>query len=214
MSKKFKKNNTFLKFIFTLIMSTLFLVSCSSTPPRNIDNVCDIFSEKSDWYVSAYDMHKKWGVPIHVPMSMMYQESSFKATARPGKKYVFFGLIPWGRLSTAFGYSQAKTPTWEDYQRETGNAWADRTNFDDAMDFMGWFINKTHKMNKVSKWDAELQYLNYHEGWTGYRRGNHHKKPWLKKVAKKIKKRSLVFAQQLKSCESDFSKGGFWSWFS
>lgn len=213
MSEKFTKKYLFFKNILTFLLVTLFLVGCAVTPPKNVSNICDIFFEKRDWYDTAADIREKWGVPIHVPISMMYQESSFKAKARPPKDYVFFGLIPWGRVSTAYGYSQAKTPTWDDYKRETGNSWADRTDFDDAMDFMGWFINKTHKINGISKWDAELQYLNYHEGWGGYRRGTYHKKPWLKKVAKTVKARSLRYATQLKSCEKELSKGWFWRMF-
>lgn len=225
MGIKFKNNLTFFKINFKYDMSSrlnvfiylflfVFLSSCSVTQPKNIDNICEIFREKSDWYDYAADVRDKWGVPIHVPMAMMYQESSFRADARPGKRYVFFGLIPWGRLSSAYGYSQAKTPTWEDYKRETNQSWAERTDFGDAIDFMGWFINKTHKMNQISKWDAEFQYLNYHEGWTGYRRGSHHKKAWLKKVAKQVKTRSLRFATQLKGCEEELKDKGFWGWFS
>jgi len=210
MIDKFTTKRFFLKNTFIILLSSLFLGACTVTPPKNVSNICDIFFEKRDWYDTAADIRDKWGVPIHIPMSMMYQESSFKAKARPPKDYVFFGLIPWGRISTAYGYSQAKTPTWDDYKRETDNSWADRTDFDDAMDFMGWFISKTHKLNGVSKWDAELQYLNYHEGWGGYRRGSYHKKPWLKKVAKTVKARSLRYATQLKSCEEDLAKGWFW----
>jgi len=60
-------------------------------------------------------------------------------------------IIPWGRVSSAYGYSQAKTPTWDDYERETGNSWASRDSFADAIDFMGWFIDKSHRVNGVSK---------------------------------------------------------------
>jgi hypothetical protein len=215
MYKKFTNNVKKIKIIFISLLSSLFLVACSVTPPpQNSSDLCEIFFEKRDWYDAAKDMSEKWGVPIHVPMSMMYQESSFKAKARPPKDYLFFGLIPWGHISTAYGYSQAKTPTWEDYIRETDNSWADRTDFDDAIDFMGWFIAKTHKINGVSKWDAEKQYLNYHEGWGGYKRGSYHKKAWLKKVAKTVHYRSLSYATQLKGCEEELSEGWFWRLFS
>ncbi len=187
----------------------LFLSACSTTPPRDRENLCKIFFEKEDWYDAASDMRKKWGVPIHVPMAMMYQESSFRHNALPPRDYVLFGLIPWGRVSTAYGYAQAKTMTWSDYMRETGNTWGDRDDFEDAIDFMGWFISKTHKVNRISKWDAKAQYLNYHEGWGGYRRGSQNKKPWLLKVASKVDARSKRYAAQLRSCEDELSKNWF-----
>lgn len=198
------------RFKFFLLFLFIFNLSgCSTTPPQNITNLCDIFKEKESWYDAATHARDKWGVPIHVPMSMMYQESSFRHNAKPPKDYVFFGLIPWGRVSSAYGYSQAKTPTWKDYIRETGNRGASRESFSDAIDFMAWFIAKTHSVNGISKWDANAQYLNYHEGWGGYRRGSHKKKPWLVSVAKKVKARSLTYATQLKQCEEELNK----SWF-
>ena len=196
-----------------VVVIPVFLSGCSTTQPSDISNICRIFEEKSDWYDAAADARDKWGAPIHVPMAMMYQESSFKHDALPPKDYVFFGLIPWGRVSSAYGYSQAKTPTWSDYIRETGNTGADRDDFEDAIDFMGWFIYKSNKVNGVSKWDAYAQYLNYHEGWGGYRKKSYNKKPWLKKVAKKVKARSLRYAKQLKSCEEDLQKGWFFGLF-
>jgi hypothetical protein len=144
----------------------------------------------------------------------MYQESSFKAEALPPRDYVFFGLLPWGRVSSAYGYSQAKTPTWEDYKRETENGWADRDDFDDAIDFMGWFLNKSHTVNGVSKWDAEAQYLNYHEGWGGYQRQTYVHKKWLVDVAKNVNARALIYAGQLNTCKEELSKGWFWRIFS
>ena len=197
-----------------VILMSLFLLGCSSTPPKNTSNICDIFFEKRDWFLAAEDMSNKWGVPIHVPMAIMYQESSFRAKALPPKDYVFFGLLPWGRVSSAYGYSQAKTPTWADYKRETGNGWADRDDFDDAIDFMGWFISKTHTINNVSKWDAEAQYLNYHEGWGGYQRQTYVRKKWLVDVAKNVNARALIYAGQLNTCKEELSKGWFWRIFS
>ena len=48
---------------------------------------------------------------MHVPLAMMYQESSFKHDAAPPMEY-FLGFIPIGRASDAYGYAQAKTMTW------------------------------------------------------------------------------------------------------
>ena len=115
------------------------LTGCATAPPKQPNDICKIFEEKSDWYYDAKDAQEKWGSPKHVLMSMMYQESSFKHDAAPPMEY-FLWVIPTGRASSAYGYSQAKTPTWSDYIRETGNSGADRVDFDDSIDFMGWFV--------------------------------------------------------------------------
>ena len=130
-------------------------------------------------------MQQRWGAPVQVPMAMMYQESSFKHDALP-PRYYFLGFIPWGRVSSAYGYAQAKDETWADYKREAGGWGASRDDFADALDFMGWYIQKSQRVNGVSKWDAYGQYLNYHEGWGGYRNRSYDAKPWLKNVSQKV----------------------------
>ncbi|MDX2503843.1 MAG: transglycosylase SLT domain-containing protein [Gammaproteobacteria bacterium] len=185
-----------------IFLFMILIQSCSTSPPVQPENICAIFKEKSNWYDAVLAVKEKWGVPVQVPMAMMYQESSFKADAQPPMEY-FFGFIPTGRASSAYGYSQAKAMTWSDYVRETGNSWSSRENFDDAMDFMGWYINKTNRINKISKWDAYNQYLNYHEGWGGYRRKTFKKKNWLMKTAKKVDQRAKRYSAQYKGCKKD-----------
>ncbi|TLX46322.1 hypothetical protein C1E24_14420 [Pseudoalteromonas phenolica] len=194
---------SFLTLSFAAVLS-----GCATAPPKQPDNICKIFEEKEDWYYDARDAQDKWGSPKHVLMAMMYQESSFRHDAAPPMEY-FLGFIPIGRASSAYGYSQAKTPTWQDYIRETGNSGADRDDFEDAIDFMAWFVYKTHKVNGISKWDAYAQYLNYHEGWGGYKRGTYRKKKWLMAVANKVKHRAGRYGAQLKRCEAELDK----SWF-
>ncbi|RUO19268.1 hypothetical protein CWE08_09770 [Aliidiomarina iranensis] len=196
--------------IRTLIVASLVVITagCATAPPREPDNICNIFEERRDWWRAAKDMNKEWGVPIHVPMSIMYQESSFKHNAAPPRKY-FLGFIPWGRISDAYGYAQAKTMTWDDYIRETGKRRARRDNFDDAIDFIGWFMDKSQRINGVSKWDAYAQYLNYHEGWGGYQRQTYLQKEWLVQVARRVDARAITYAQQLNQCEEKLNRGWF-----
>ncbi len=157
----------------------LALAGCATAPPSNPENICAIFREKPDWHDAALKVQKKWGAPVPVPMAMMYQESSFKQDAVP-PRYYFLGIIPWGRVSSAYGYAQAKDETWADYKNDAGGWGASRDNFADALDFMGWYMSKSQRINGVSKWDAYGQYLNYHEGWTGYRNRSFDRKAWLK----------------------------------
>ena len=191
---------------------TFFIAGCATAPPKEPENLCRIFEEKRDWYKAAAKMEKKWGVPIQVPMAIMYQESSFKHNAKPPRDYILW-VIPWGRVSSAYGYSQAKTGTWDDYVKETGNSWSSRDNFDDAMDFMGWYISKSHRINGVSKWDAYAQYLNYHEGWGGYKRQTYRQKQWLMRTAERVQERAGRYGAQLRQCEEDLQRGWLWRLF-
>lgn len=200
------------RLILQLIFISSFLSACASSPPKEPENLCAIFKENRDWYDAAKDTREKWGVPVHVPLAIMYQESSFKHNAAPPMEY-FLGFIPIGRVSSAYGYAQAKTMTWDDYVRETGNSWSSRSDFDDAMDFMGWFIYKTQKINGVSKWDAKKQYLNYHEGWGGYKRSSYRSKAWLMKVSNKVDARAKRYAKQYRSCQKDLDSSWLWRLF-
>ncbi len=101
MYKKFKQFCIF--FSGWVVLMPLMLVGCATTPPNDVSNLCEIFYEKEDWYDAAEEMREKWGVPIHVPMAMMYQESSFRHDALPPRDYFLFGFIPWGRGGSAYG---------------------------------------------------------------------------------------------------------------
>ena len=185
------------------VLPLLLLAGCATpAPPAEPNNLCAIFRQKPDWYKAAIHTQEKWGVPPQIPMAIMYQESSFRAEALP-PRYYFLGFIPWGRVSSAYGYAQAKDDTWADYQSEAGSWFSDRDDFDDAMDFMGWYIDKTQKIDGVSKWDAYGQYLAYHEGWTGYRQRSYAGKGWLMRVAQQVRERAGQFGAQYRSCEKE-----------
>jgi len=197
-------------FISGIIFSSslLSLGSCSTTPPKNLNNSCDIFFEKDGWYDDANDSFEKWGVPIHVQLAIIHQESRFKYDAQTEMEY-FLWIIPTGRKSNAYGYAQVKDETWDWYIDQTGNSGADRDDFDDAVDFIGWYGNYTYHKLKVSKWDAYSQYLAYHEGHGGYKRKTYLKKPWLVKVARKVKARASRYHTQLTKCKTELESS--WS---
>ena len=193
-----------------IVLSGGFLVGCSNNPPKNLDNICEIFEEKDDWYDDSKESFERWGVPIQVQMAIIHQESRFKHDAQTEMEY-FLWIIPIGRKSSAYGYAQVKDTTWDWYMEATSNHGADRDDFDDAVDFIGWYGKKTYDTLKVSKWDAKNQYLAYHEGHTGYQRKTFNGKPWLKEVAKKVDKRARRYGAQLKTCEAELNSG-WWFW--
>ena len=142
---------------------------------------------------------RKWGIPVAVQMASIYQESKFIGNARTPYRFAL-GIIPMGRQSSAYGYSQALDGTWEEYQREVGRRSAKRDRIEDATDFMGWYMHNSAERLGISKTDAEAQYLAYHEGRTGFANQSYLGKPWLVEVAAKVGARSEMYAEQLAYC--------------
>ena len=56
------------------------------------------------------------GVSPGMQLAFIKTESNFRPTARTQRKY-FLGLIPSGRVSSAYGYSQALDGTWKEYKK-------------------------------------------------------------------------------------------------
>ena len=196
------------KFNYLLLFITIFIVqSCVTKPPQNPDNISLIFQEKKGWYKAAIRSEKRWKVPPYVLMSFVYQESSFKADAKPERDKLL-GIIPWFRPSTAVGYSQALTKTWEDYKDETGNNRANRKNFDDSADFIGWYASKGYYQG-FEKTDARSLYLAYHEGYGGFKKKTYRKKQWLIKVADRVQDRSEKYQKQYWGCAKELKKKRF-----
>ena len=191
-----------------LFICCLTLTSCATTPPKQLNNACAIFNEKSDWYQAAYNSYKRWGVPINVLLAIMHQESKFIHDAKPPRQKLLW-VIPWTRPSSAYGYAQVKDDTWDWYREKTGHTFADRDDFDDAIDFIGWYGTMSKKLAGVPLWNAREQYLAYHEGHGGYKRKTYRKKKWLMQVADKVARNSWAYKKQLEKCEDDLDRG--WS---
>ncbi len=196
-----------------LLLLCLCMVGCTTSPPQNPDNLCSIFREKDDWYDDAADARDEWGSPIPVMMSIIYQESRFQAKAKPPRKKIL-GFIPGPRPSSAYGYSQAKKTTWAEYKRNAGRYGADRDDFADAIDFVGWYNAQSAKRSGISRSDPYRLYLAYHEGHGGFNRATYRKKPWLMKVARKVESRAGRYRSQLAACEEELKDDGwFFGWF-
>ena len=189
-----------------MLLSAVLLSSCASSPPRHVDNLCHIFDEKAGWYKKAKKSEKRWGSSIPVMMAIMRQESSFRAKAKPPRKKILW-VIPGPRLSSAYGYPQAKDETWRWYKKSSGNRFADRDEFGDAIDFIGWYNIQTSRRNGVALNDSYNLYLAYHEGHGGYKKGTYRNKQWLKTVASKVASRAQSYQKQLQGCEKRMRRG-------
>ena len=198
MQKKILNRNLICFIVF------FFIASCSSVP-KHTSNACKIFGEKYLWYKHAKKSSEIYNVPIHIILAFINKESGFNRWAKP-KRTKLFKIVPYKRPSSSFGYSQAVKKTWELYKTETNNPLAVRTRFKDSVMFIGWYINKTHKINKIPLNDSYRQYLNYYLGW-----GNYAKKVYKtdKKaiiLAKNVQKQSNIYKGQLNECQKSLNK--------
>lgn len=184
--------------VLVLCLATYVLTACStiSTTPRNTENLCAIFKQKHGWYNASHTTYKKWGVPVPVQMAIMHQESHFVADAAPPSG--FFSWLGFG--SSAYGYPQAKDETWDDYQRKSGNSFAQRDKFADACDFIGWYSQTSYKKLGIAKTDTRNLYLAYHEGHGGFQKQTYNQKPWLLRISNNVANRAQQFQQQLGAC--------------
>ena len=198
MQKKILNRNL----IYFIIL--LFVASCSSVP-KYTSNACKIFDERYLWYKYTKKSSETYGAPIHIILAFVNKESGFYRWAKP-KRTKLFKVIPYKRLSSSFGYSQAIKKTWELYKKETNNPLALRTRFKDSVFFISWYISKTNKINKIPLNDSYRQYLNYYLGW-----GNYAKKVYKtdKKAiifAKSVEKQSKIYKNQLRECQKGLDR--------
>jgi hypothetical protein len=186
------------------IFAFLLLGGCAKPQPEHVENICSIFKQYPEWYWNAKQVEAKWGIPVPTLMSIINQESAFNAHAKPPRKKVLW-VIPGKRISTSYGYTQALTSTWKDYQKQTGS-YGKRQDFNDACNFIGWYSQQAKQKLRGSSADIYALYLAYHDGMGGYGKYSYLKKPWLIRVAHKVKIRAALYKQQLASCEANIPR--------
>ena len=193
MQKKILNKNLIYILFFT------FLFSCSSVPKYQ-SNACKIFGEKYLWYKHEKKSSETYGAAIHIILSFVNKESGFNRWAKP-KRTKLFKIVPYKRPSSSFGYSQAVKKTWELYKTETNNPLALRTRFKDSVMFIGWYISKTNKINKIPFDDAYRQYLNYYLGWGNYSKAVYKTDKNAILFAKKVHEQAKIYKNQLADCQ-------------
>ena len=190
--------------LFSILILLFFISSCSSVP-KYPQNACKIFGQKYLWYKSAKQSSDKYGAPIHIILAFVNKESGFNRWAKPKRKKLF-KIVPYKRPSSSFGYSQAVNKTWELYKIETNNPLALRTRFKDSVMFIGWYISKTNKINKIPLNDSYRQYLNYYLGWGNYAKEVYKTDKNAIIFAKKVEKKSQIYKSQLKTCQKSLNR--------
>ncbi|MGB6119293.1 MAG: transglycosylase SLT domain-containing protein [Mesorhizobium sp.] len=184
------------------IAAAVAVAGCASAP-RSINNVCAVFDQNDGWVTnwqrSANAASRRHGIPVPVLMATIRKESGFRSNARPPRKY-YLGFIPGKRASSAYGYSQAIDGTWEQYRREAGGMTSRRNNFDDAIDFVGWYHARTAEKFGIAPHDAYNLYLAYYSGWTAYGRGSWRSNAGLQRTAREAAQMAANYDAQLRNC--------------
>ena len=165
----------------------LLLASCggsSTTPPRDLDNACAILKQRPDYHKAFKATERKWGIPIHVQMATIHQESKFVAMrARPSA--MCWASSQWAANPVRLAMARRWMPRGMNTASRSARH-AKRDKIKDATDFMGWYMNTSRDRNGIALHDARNQYLAYHEGHTGFRKASYNSKPWLVAVAGKV----------------------------
>jgi len=185
-----------------VLVLLLGLSACASKPDR-INDVCAVFAQNdgwtSNWQHTSNNAARKHGIPQHVLMATIRMESGFDGRARPPRKKIF-GFIPGKRASTAYGYSQALDGTWTEYQRDTGSWSARRSNFADAVDFVGWYHGKSVRTLGIAPHDTYSLYLAYYSGHAGFARGSWRTNSSIQNYARQTAQMADRYATQMQSC--------------
>ncbi len=170
-------------------------------PPSDLADACIIREERPGWYRATRAAARRWEVPPSTMLAIVWRESAFRAEARPPRRggwWIFEGKP----ISTAYGFSQALDGTWRWYLDDTGRQGARRNHYPDAIDFVGWYMDKSREALGFAGMDARLHYLAYHQGHNGYRSGRWQDIAWLKRAAAAVEARAMRYDAQLFDCDT------------
>jgi len=188
------------------LSGALIVTGCASSPPDQVHDACLILEDNRSWWRDIQRTQDRWGVSPGTQLAILKRESSFNANARPARTRLL-GFIPGRRPSSAYGYAQALDGTWDWYRRDTGRRGADRDDFGDAVDFIGWYSDQSREQSGIALTDPYRLYLAYHEGHGGYNRGTYRGKSWLDRAARQVEADARRYDSQINRCERRLNRG-------
>jgi hypothetical protein len=174
---------------------------CAAARPSRPGDLCSIFSEQPEWYESARDSYRRWGVPVPLQLAVIRRESGFESDAQPPRHW-YLGFIPGPRPSSAYGYGQVVDGTWEWYRDATGESFADRDDFGDVADFIGWYGHVGQRRHGIRKDDPYSFYLSYLLGHAGYTRRRGGRRGHADRVARDVALQTDRYARQYQGCRA------------
>ena len=183
----------------------VWVVVSSPEPPRDPEDLCAVFREKPRWHDAARASADRWGVSEAALLAIVFQESSFRADARPPRR-LWLGVLPGFRLSSAYGFGQVLDATWQEYLEAGTRPGARRDRIADVLDFIGWYAAAIERRAGVPRTSVRELYLAYHEGPSGYARGHHREKPLVLAAASRVEVRARRYESQYAGCRADLER--------
>lgn len=146
------------------------------------NNVCTLLKNHAGWASSLEKAQEKWGISQGAILSVIDQESRFKANATNG---------------IYRGFSQASPQTWAWFLRDTKIGNITRADFDASAYFVGWHFKTMSKKLGIPMSNVTAHYLAYKLGEGGYRKGGSKS---AQNIAIKVARRAEMFDNQLSKC--------------
>ena len=91
-----------MKVLFIIFLLSLSACSMKSSATLDQKNACSIIKTKKSWVRALNKASNKWQVSPGLQLAFVMTESNFRPRAKTSRKYIL-GIIPTGRLSSAFG---------------------------------------------------------------------------------------------------------------
>ncbi|ODN43964.1 transglycosylase [Piscirickettsia litoralis] len=181
-SLKFDLSLLITSICFAFIVLTLQTNFAAGKTKAKLEDICWIFQHQPNWKRSAYKASNRWKIPVNILMATIYQESRFRSNVK-------------AKTSSAYGFAQAVDSIWAQYKKSRHIPHANRRNFNDSIDFIGWYFDKVIKRYKVSPHNTQQLYLYYQLGL--YHR---HAPVSSKKIASKVAHLATQYRKQLDQC--------------
>lgn len=125
----------------------------AAAPPAPAPNAtCALLASHPSWTQALAHAERRWGAPPYLLLAFIRQESNFRRDARSPK------------TRGPYGYPQAVARTWETYRQALRRPHADRNDFADAVDFVGWYAHRTRERTGAEYLNVTAHYFAYSRG--------------------------------------------------
>lgn len=151
-------------------------------PPAN--ETCALIASHKGWTEALANAEARWETPAAALLAVVRQESNFEVPDRNNQP-----LAP-------YGYAQADSRTWSAYRTAVKRPRADRANFTDAVDFIGWYFAATRARTGAKYSDVTTHYLAYSRGQNRPGKAS----PAARKNAAKVAAYAKAYAKDLAAC--------------